>query len=285
MRTINPPRVQLSFNTEAECVAAETMADAMLRALNTHADVYLQEPLTRSKHDVQTAVSLAFAAASPLPPLYMPRRVLQPAGLDVAIVGESVPAAEHAVARAAPPVNTHIMLDLETLGTKPGCQVLSVGAVEFGPSGPGKTFYAVFEVETQRAAGLVADASTVAWWEKQSPEARAVLTDEKNKTATIEGLKDLTAWLRLLAPRKQLRLWGNGADFDNPILAATFAAFETSLPWEWYNNRCYRTLKNLRKDITLGDRQGTYHNALDDAKTQAEHAVRILNSLNCWATV
>jgi hypothetical protein len=44
--------------------------------------------------------------------------------------------------------------------------------------------------------------------------------------------------------------------------------------WRSYNGRCYRTVKQQFPDIKL-TRFGTYHNALDDAYSQAEHMVQI----------
>ena len=35
----------------------------------------------------------------------------------------------------------HVMCDLETLGRRPGCKLLSIGAVVFGPKGLGAEFY------------------------------------------------------------------------------------------------------------------------------------------------
>lgn len=48
--------------------------------------------------------------------------------------------------------------------------------------------------------------------------------------------------------------------------------------WEFWNNRCFRTLKGMAPHIKT-ERQGTYHNALDDAKTQALHAIKVLQHL------
>ena len=45
-------------------------------------------------------------------------------------------------------------------------------------------------------------------------------------------------------------------------------------PWKYYNDRCYRTVKNLRPDVPM-IRGGTHHNALDDAKSQATHLMAI----------
>ena len=72
---------------------------------------------------------------------------------------------------------------------------------------------------------------------------------------------------------------GNGADFDLPILAAAYAAVGLSVPWKPYNGRCYRTLKNLAPVVKLA-RPGTHHNALDDARTQAVHAIKLMRHIS-----
>jgi inhibitor of KinA sporulation pathway (predicted exonuclease) len=70
-------------------------------------------------------------------------------------------------------------------------------------------------------------------------------------------------------------VWGNGADFDNPILAAAYRATGISQGWKPYNGRCYRTIKNLAPQVRLV-RTGTHHNALDDARAQAQHLLDIV---------
>ncbi len=73
-------------------------------------------------------------------------------------------------------------------------------------------------------------------------------------------------------------IWGNGASFDNTILEECFRRTALEMPWGYYNDRCYRTLKNLAPNVKL-ERLGTFHNALDDARSQAAHAVAVLNHL------
>lgn len=69
-------------------------------------------------------------------------------------------------------------------------------------------------------------------------------------------------------------VWGNGSDFDNTLLAAAYDACQLTLPWNFWSNRCYRTLKNLRPEIKLVN-PGTAHNALDDSKAQAQHLMEM----------
>lgn len=174
----------------------------------------------------------------------------------------------------------NIMVDLETLGRRAGCKVLSIGAVQFGPMGLSSEFYISLNVEEQ--ADLHTDPDTEAWWAKQSEEARRVFTEPK--TSFVLGIEQFSQYLYGVSGGKlrNVRMWGNGSDFDCAILHAAYcAAGHDRTPWEFWNNRCYRTLKNMHKSIKL-ERQGVYHNALDDAKSQAEHAVTIMNHHKLW---
>lgn len=172
----------------------------------------------------------------------------------------------------------NIMLDLETLGTKPGCVVLSIGAVFFDENGLGETFYAVLNVADCQALGAFVQADTLAWWLRQEPAAQAALTQAL--TGENEALS--LALLRFAAfcfkGGENVKVWGNGAGFDMPLLMAIYEAARIPLPWKFFNERCYRTLKSLRPAVRMA-RTGAHHNALDDARTQAEHTVRLLRAL------
>jgi hypothetical protein len=176
-----------------------------------------------------------------------------------------------------------IMLDLETLGTRPGCAILSIGAVFFSSTHEewkGPTFYAPVNRLSCLAVGLHEDPATVAWWRGQGSEARVVLAAaDLGATPGLAAVLDtFSAWVEANALSKDVQVWGNGADFDNPILSAAYVAAGLPQPWGAYSGRCYRTLKALHTKEKLV-RSGTHHNALDDAVSQAEHAVRILKAL------
>lgn len=172
---------------------------------------------------------------------------------------------------------TQIMLDLETLGTKPGSVITSIGAVKFSPRGyedyPREeitdTFYERVDIESCVALGLTLDVSTVLWWMKQSDEARA----ELNKPG-IRILDALTKFAKWVCPDEEARVWGNGASFDNAMLSAAYDRCAIKRPWKYSNDRCYRTVKNLFPDVEM-ERTGTHHNALDDARSQALHLMQI----------
>ena len=167
----------------------------------------------------------------------------------------------------------HIMLDLETMGTVPGCVVLSIGAVFFDQNGLGKEFYQVVSRAHSQELGLKESADTQAWWARQSPAARKVIEDAEAKDApTLHAALD--AFTKFLKLDTNVKVWGNGADFDNPILACAYDVAALKQSWIAWNGRCYRTLKNIAPGPKL-ERVGTYHNALDDAKSQALHAIQL----------
>lgn len=165
------------------------------------------------------------------------------------------------------------MLDLETLGNAPGSVIVSIGAVKFGGGQILDKFYQRINAESCVRQGLRMDTSTVLWWMKQSDEARA----ELNKPA--EDIVDaLMAFTRWVDPNTEAEIWGNGATFDNVLLAEAYVACGMRRPWKYSNDRCYRTVKALHPHIPLS-RTGTHHNALDDATSQAQHLMLMLPNL------
>lgn len=164
----------------------------------------------------------------------------------------------------------HIMLDLETLSDKPDALVLSIGAVKFDENGVRDEYYQVIDWSDQNLKPFDISFGTVQWWFRQSPEARA----EFAKKGGVEPLVALQEFAEFVG--KNAKVWGNGSEFDNIILTHMCRAYGMNPPWLFWNNRCYRTIKNLYKDVKLV-RSGQHHNALDDARTQAEHLVAICN--------
>lgn len=160
----------------------------------------------------------------------------------------------------------HIMLDLETFGTRPGCAIRSIGAVVFDLEGfIGAEFYQNVDLQSCLDAGLKIEAATLAWWDKQSTEARAALAD---KQAT---LRDAAGRFHMwFANQSGIYVWSHGANFDEPIWTAAIAAIGGRVPWKFWNVRCTRTAFDLNHfDPRSVTRAGTYHNALDDAAYQA----------------
>lgn len=166
-----------------------------------------------------------------------------------------------------------VMIDLETTGTKAGCGILSIGACTFDGN---HKFYDRIHHSSSIELGLVDDPDTLAWWARQNPEAR--MEAFSGETHILNALGKFSDWFkRLPADNKNVFIWGNGADFDQPILQAAFVKAGMKAPWAPFNSRCYRTLKNLYFGVKAPAFQGIKHNALADAMHQASHAREILS--------
>ncbi len=166
-----------------------------------------------------------------------------------------------------------IMLDLETLDTRPSAVILSIGAVEFDTDGPiaGREFYRVLTLSQQLVRGRTESAETIAWWSRQSDEARAVFTAPA--VAPVVALQDFaTFW------SGADYLWSNGANFDGVLLTSLYQSFDMGVPWKFWQERCYRTLVDTyhRMIRTRPTKMTPAHNALEDAVAQAQKAATML---------
>lgn len=170
-----------------------------------------------------------------------------------------------------------VMLDLETMGNGPQAAIIAIGAAEFDipTQQVGDRFYMAVDLESAVALGGVMDASTVLWWLKQSAAARAAFDRRGDHLAV--ALQQFAGWMENRAPRDDVRVWGNGAAFDNVILASAYRRNGTPQPWQFRNDRCYRTVKAQHPTVKM-QRNGTHHNAVDDAESQARHLIAMLTA-------
>ena len=166
----------------------------------------------------------------------------------------------------------NVMLDLETFGLKPGSAIRSIGAVFFefnGQTGP--EFYANIDPKSCRTRGLTMEVDTVLWWSEQSPEARGALLANQLPLMTVAG-----GFLHWFKSNGGQYVWAQGAAFD-PVLWE-MAVGSSMVPWNYNDVRDTRTVYDLFPEPG-GDtpsRIGTYHNALDDCKTQIARMARCL---------
>lgn len=182
---------------------------------------------------------------------------------------------------------THLMVDLETMGSGPDAPIVSIGAVYFDPStgNTGAEFYQVVSLESSMSFGMKPDASTIQWWLKQSSEARsAILVDEAmGLRETLELLADFIAE-NAANGSHTVQLWGNGCSFDNVILRRAYALTETPFAVPFWNDRDVRTMVELGKSVGINPRfdipfEGDMHNALSDARHQVKYVSAIWQHL------
>ena len=174
------------------------------------------------------------------------------------------------------------MVDLETMGIGPNAAIVAIGAVAMDTDKlvlTGDEFYGVVSLQSSVDAGLVIDPSTVLWWLGQSDEARKELYGRRS-IPLYDALSNFSFWVAKNCPAKGMRcIWGNGASFDNVVLASAYKAVGRDQPWTYSGDRCYRTMRQLHPAIGGPEASGVAHNALADAKWQAEHLMLVLKGV------
>lgn len=192
---------------------------------------------------------------------------------------------------------THIMIDTETWGTEPGCDIRSIGACVFDPvagtySDTDQFYIACDNPRIQMPAwkpykyDLKRDPQTVQWWSEQSDEAQAAFADPVD---LAECLHRFSTWVFRLTdqlydrhgigkcePSPDIRLWAHGPQFDASILAVAYKAVQLPVPWHYRAPRDTRTCFDMAgiDDHSAWLEQhpgplGILHHALDDAICQA----------------
>ena len=174
-------------------------------------------------------------------------------------------------------MTTHIMVDLETLGTNPNSPIIAIGATDGT-----KIFYG--KIKLKDIVGSISP-DTVEWWLQQSPEAIQETFFSKNNlhTSFIFLLLEFSSWLSEVIKEagEDYKIYSNGVDFDLVMLKETYRDHNWDLPWNSRKQMCYRTLKNQFPLIVLDDTEvaGIKHTALADAQYQHRHLIRILNHI------
>jgi exodeoxyribonuclease VIII len=161
---------------------------------------------------------------------------------------------------------THIMVDLETWGLRPGSAIRSIGACAFDPvTGEiGATFYRNITDDSCEAVGLTRDPSTVAWWsDPDRAEAQADLLVDQVPLSLALGALNV-----FFVESEGEEMWSYGPNAEEVWLQAAYRACGMSVPWHYRGVRCARTVVALAVVDPDEFRVGTHHNALDDAKAQ-----------------
>ncbi|MBB4064067.1 3'-5' exonuclease [Gellertiella hungarica] len=194
----------------------------------------------------------------------------------------------HATIHSGRSVATDFMIDIETLGTRAGCAILSIGAVSFDPRAPFSLEHQEMSLETQFFAridlqtcvdrGLFVDPKTEAWWQQQSDEARAEAFG--GKADLRDALTALSSWMSTAAPGDECgttsaRVWSHGMDFDQPILNHAYAACGLQKPWAYNAGRDTRTVL----DLGGVQHKGVLHRAVDDCLAQISAVRRAFDNL------
>lgn len=164
-----------------------------------------------------------------------------------------------------------LVLDLETLGTGDNAAVVSIGAAIVG--GPS----AVWRILPMEALSHgKTDQSTLDWWQKQCAAAREELT---GVLSTWQAVTQLKAWALQNGWDRSSTIWGKGPSFDCVILKNAMSRVEVPAFWQFWQERCVRTILQMVPEANNLQFEGTPHKAEDDARHEARQVGMALQAV------
>jgi hypothetical protein len=157
-------------------------------------------------------------------------------------------------------MSSHLMIDIEGLGTGPDAAILTIAAQSFDPFGTGhydRHYYARITFESQENRRIQDD--TLAWWATQ-PEAQSEAFAEDNRIPLNQALDELykLAW-------QHDYIWAQGPTYDINILEHAYKSYNKTQPWQFYRIRDSRTVLSLWPGRPVPP---TSHHALEDTRKQ-----------------
>lgn len=165
----------------------------------------------------------------------------------------------------------HLMIDVETLGTRPGSVVWQIGVVAFDIDMHGNLDQGIelkLNPQEQIDLGFKVDWSTIRWWMEQSREAQAAMP--KVGLPLEIALAFVRDYVEHWGPVEGV--WGNGPDFDLTAMTMLFQAADMKVPWAYNAGRDVRTMKEVVNGLgleTVRVKPLIAHSALSDARAQA----------------
>lgn len=160
-----------------------------------------------------------------------------------------------------------LMLDIETLSTRPNAVILSFGAVKFDPFSNNidaeNGVDVRLDVDEQTVMGRHVQEETINWWATQPKEVQEAALGEANRL-TVEEFTKL--FNRLLVGVD--KIWCQGPAFDMVIIEDLYRQVGKPTPWQFWQVRDSRTLFGVFGDPRDKNRKEA-HNALIDCVYQA----------------
>ena len=169
------------------------------------------------------------------------------------------------------------MLDLESLGTRPDCAILTLGAIKFNPyvlDSFGDSLYLRIDVNEQLALGREVQEDTLTWWSTQAEDVREEALGEGNRVSLTEMYRQLNRFCV-----GATNIWCQGPAFDIVILENIYRQMGWPTPWQFWQIRDSRTLFGVHGDPREKNKAGL-HNALEDCVSQAQGVQQIFHRNN-----
>jgi hypothetical protein len=174
----------------------------------------------------------------------------------------------------------HLMVDVETLGTRPGSAIVSIGAVVFTPAAVVAEWECNVDLKSCQKQGLQIEGDTLLWWMKQS--ASAISSTFFTASSPIADALEMLA--TFAENNRVVDYWSHGATFDLVLLHE--AALITGAPPMVKDFRRARDTRTLYEITGVNPRNfmgtGTAHCAVDDARAQALAVIEAWRILRRW---
>lgn len=168
------------------------------------------------------------------------------------------------------------MLDLESLGTRPDCAILTLGAIKFDPFNLdkfGDGIYFRIDVDEQLSLGRQVQEDTLEWWMRQAEDVREEALGESDRISLTSMYQQLNRFLVGVN-----NIWCQGPAFDIVILENIYRQMSWPTPWQFWQIRDSRTLFGVHGDPREKNKVGL-HNALEDCVSQATAVQQIYHKL------
>ena len=178
-----------------------------------------------------------------------------------------------------------IMIDIETLDTKPTAIITQIGAVRFDRIQGTITdeFNMQCNVCLQVDEGRTASNATISFWESHGRPQDWWETTTRHSQSLQDVLRCLS---QFIAQQPLGFIWANSPAFDLIILSNGMHDAKINIPWDYWKERDVRTMMGIVVDGCKVNRKT--HDALEDAIDQAQsvaNAYKFLNkNLKVWKT-
>lgn len=148
-----------------------------------------------------------------------------------------------------------IMIDIETLGIKPGAPIPTIGYCHFDWEGIHDSGTIAVNLEIDNI-GKAADASTIKFWLRQGRDAieKTFFRPEKDQHMWPSALGILAEQVAFGETEFGEGVWSNGPVFDLAHLEYWYAQLGGKPPWSHRSPRDCRTLWELASLLTGWDR-------------------------------
>lgn len=148
-----------------------------------------------------------------------------------------------------------IMIDIETLGLRPGAPIATIGYCHFDWSGikDSGTFAINLNIGN---IGKAADPSTIKFWLQQSPEAiqKTFFRPQEEQRDWVTALLHLATTVKFSEREFGEGVWANGPLFDLAHLEYWYDQASERAPWSHRSPRDCRTFYEAAQRLTGWDR-------------------------------